>query len=178
MEFGYARSDHRPIWVDFTQESFLGSKLPTLTSFAARKLKMLDPRVVERYNQFLEERLMKHGVYHRTHRLLMQFKSPLTEEQKKEFEKLDKIRISAMRYAEKNCRKLKTGAKKWSLKLQRARDKIKYLALSISKKSNRKEGTRLLIRLSKKTQMNVAEWKKEEIETELTIAYKEYKKIK
>ena len=81
MEFGYARSDHRPIWVDFTQESFLGSKLPTLTSFAARKLKMLDPRVVERYNQFLEERLMKHGVYHRTHRLLMQFKSPLTEEQ-------------------------------------------------------------------------------------------------
>lgn len=94
------------------------------------------------------------------------------------FEKLDKIRISAMRYAEKNCRKLKTGAKKWSLKLQRARDKIKYLALSISKKSNRKVGTRLLIRLSKKTQMNVAEWKKEEIETELTIAYKEYKKIK
>ena len=83
-----------------------------------------------------------------------------------------------MRYAEKNCRKLKTGAKKWSLKLQRARDKINYLALSISKKSNRKEGTRLLIRLSKKTQMNVAEWKKEEIETELTIAYKEYKKIK
>ena len=80
------------------------------------------------------------------------FNSPHTEDQKEEFEKLDKIRISAMRYTEKNCRKLETGAKKWSPKLQKARDKIKYLALSISEKSNRKVGARLLMRLAKKSQ--------------------------
>ena len=178
MEFGHGKSDHRPIWVNFTRESFLGAKLQKLQSFEARKLKMIDPRVVERYNQLLEERLMKHGVYHRTHQLLMQFSTPMTEDQIREFEKLDKIRTSAMRYAERNCRKLKTGAKKWSPKFQKARDKIKYLALTMSKNLNRKVGARVLIRLAKKVQMNASEWSIDEIQTELKTAYKEYKKIK
>lgn len=178
LEFGHGKSDHRPIWVDFDHQTFLGSNLPPIPSFDARKLKMIDPRVVEKYNQLLEERLHKHGVFHRAHRLLLQFQVPLTKEQQEEFEKLDRIRVAAMKYAEKNCRKLRTGAVKWSPELQQARDKIKYVALSISKKLKRKVGARVLIRLSEKTSLNTTNMSLEDMKAKLKVLYIEYKAIK
>ena len=103
LEFGQGQSDHRPIWVDFSQHSFLGTKLPPLTRHNARKLKTTDPRTVDKYNEVLEAIFTKHDVYHRTHRLLNSFSNPLTNEQAKEFEKLDRIRIAAMKTAERNA---------------------------------------------------------------------------
>ena len=178
LEFGYSKSDHRPIWVDFTKESFLGCKLPKLEGFSARRLKTTDPRVVQKYNKTLEAELKKHGVYHRTHRLLMNFSSPLTKQQIKELEKLDRTRIAAMRKAERRCRKLKMGKVKWSPELQEVRDKIHYLRLCISRKTGRKVGARLLIRLSKKVQFNTACWSMKELKDRLDAEYKNYKALK
>ena len=58
LEHGHSSGDHRALWVDITYTSALGDKLPTLTTFEARKLKCHDPRIVERYNTLLKVLLM------------------------------------------------------------------------------------------------------------------------
>ena len=110
MSYMYLQnSNHRPIWVEVTKDSFLGCKLPPLISPSARRLRTNNPRIVEKYNKELYNHLDAHGVFHRTHRLLMRFSTPMTEQQIREFEKLDKIRNLAMIRAERKCRNLKMG---------------------------------------------------------------------
>jgi hypothetical protein len=41
-----------------------------------------------------------------------------------EYDRLDAIRYEAMMFADKNCRKLKMGAKKWLPNYQAAREKV------------------------------------------------------
>ena len=124
LEFGHSQSDHRPVWIEVTKDSFLGCKLPQLTSPLARRLRTNDPRIVEKYNKELYNQLDQHGVFHRIHRLLMRFSTPMTNQQITEFEKFDKIRNLAMIRAERKCRNLKMGNIKWSPKLKTARDLI------------------------------------------------------
>ena len=74
----------------------------------------------------------------------------MTTDEKKEFEKIDKLRYNGMKLAEKKCRKLKTGAIAWSLPYQHAKNTLRYTKLTISRKLGTKIGARLLTRLSKK----------------------------
>ena len=46
MEHGRVNSDHRPIWVEITKDSFLGQNPPPLSSYQARRLRVQDPRTV------------------------------------------------------------------------------------------------------------------------------------
>ena len=38
-----------------TNKSTIGDKLPSITTFEARRFKYTDPRVVDRYNELLKE---------------------------------------------------------------------------------------------------------------------------
>ena len=73
----------------------------------------------------------------------------MSDEDKKEYECLDRLRTKGMHLAEKKCRKLFLGGKCWSPVLQEARDTIKYLSLCISKSTGCHISTRTLMRLSK-----------------------------
>ena len=156
-EFGNTKGDHRALWIDLTKSSALGTKLPIPAQAQAKRLRCKDPRIVQKYNYVLQEELQKHGVYHRTHRLLQSFHTPLTPWEQREFEKLDKIREKAMKKAERQCRKLRMGKYQWSPALQKIRDKLQYLNLSLSRKRNCHVGARVLINLSKKTNLNVTD---------------------
>ena len=102
---GETKGDHRPLWIDITMESALGTLPPTLHSRQPKRLRCKDPRIVDKYNYVLKQELDKHGVYHQAHRLLQTFHTPLLPKEEREFEKLDKIRESAMKKAERKCRK-------------------------------------------------------------------------
>ena len=54
MEHGRVNSDHRPIWVEITKDSFLGQNPLPLSSYQARRLRVQDPRTVAKYNFLLE----------------------------------------------------------------------------------------------------------------------------
>ena len=56
--------DHRTVWVEVSKVSMLGSKLPPVTTFAARRLKCTDPRLIARYNQKLDELFKQNGIFH------------------------------------------------------------------------------------------------------------------
>ena len=50
----------------------------------------------------------------RTAKLIEKLTSLITEEDKREYEELDQIRIEGMKHAEKGCRQLKMGAILWT----------------------------------------------------------------
>ena len=148
-------------------------------TYAARKLKTNDPRVVKKYLDKLHSELENNDVYNRTMALYNSIKgNVLTEEQQKEFEDLDDIRTEAMMIAEGQCRKLKMGATQWSPELQAIRDKIEYYSLSRRKKKGRNVSSRILYRLSKKTKCYAVDLSIDEIDNKLKDIFKEYWKAK
>ena len=178
LEHGKAQGDHRPIWIEITKDSGLGSKLPELPSHTARRLKCHDPRIMDRYNSLLENYLRKHNFYNKLHNLHQSYSKPLTEDQEEIFEKLDEIREQGMLYAENNCRRLKMGGIRWSQVLQQAMDTIEYLKLSRSRRLGKKVSARILIRLAKKCTIDAQRMDNDTLETEINKAYKVYKGIK
>ena len=138
LEHGHSSGDHRPVWIDVTKRSTIGTNLPPITSFSARKLKCTDPRVVEKYNDKLKELLIAQGYMQRLEKLVLSIEGSLSDKQAKEYEALDQIRSKAMKDAENVCRRIFHGAVGWCPKFKQARDKVQYIKLSLSKK--RKKG--------------------------------------
>ena len=178
LAHGATLSDHRPIWIDLTKSSMIGTKSKLSPTFAARKLKTNDPRVVDRYLKQLKKLLSVHKVVERAERLANWVNGELTEAQKLEYEDLDKIKTWAMEEAERDCRKLKMGQIKWCPQLQRARDKICYYTLSKRKLLGRKVSSSLLTRMSKKSSCIAIHLTLEQMDEEIDKAYKDYKKLR
>ncbi len=178
LEHGINNSDHRPIWVEITKESAIGMRPPKITTIKARRLKTGDPKIVNKYNYFLQRELEKNKVYEKALCLYKNHHSPMTKEECIEYDALDRMRERAMKKAEKKCRKLYTGNVQWSPTIQLLRDKILYLNLSIRRKKGRKVGARYLLRLSKKVGYSCEYQKIHEIEKKLTETYKVYTKQK
>ncbi len=101
--------------------------------------------------------------------------NPLTKDEITEYEKIDKIKTEAMKFAERNCRKLHMGGIWWCPELQHIRDTILYYKLSISRKKRCKVGARILKRLSKKTGINAENQTLKELEINLSRSFKQYK---
>ena len=177
-EFGSTAGDHRPIWIDISKTTAIGTKQLVPAQRAPKRLRCKDPRLVKKYNYILHQELDAKGVFHRAHRLLQSFHTPLTIPEEKEFEKLDKLREKAMKKAEKQCRKLKMGAYQWTPELQRMRDKVKYLRLSLSRMRGCHIGARVLVNLAKKVKMNVEYWTPAQIKKELYNVTKTFEKAK
>ena len=53
LSFGEGVGDHRPLFIDVTIASTLGVKVSVPTKMVARQLKLLDPRIVKKYNKLL-----------------------------------------------------------------------------------------------------------------------------
>ena len=110
MEFGEGVGDHRPIFIDITIASTLGVNIPTPKSMKARRLKTNDPRIMEKYKKTLKSFFDEFNLTERVLEVQGRITQPLKEEIANEFERLDKIRIKGMLYAERKCRKLRMGA--------------------------------------------------------------------
>ena len=131
LGFGDIPGDHRGIWLDVPQRSILGYKMADIPKASARRLKLDDPRIVDRYLDILDGYLAAHKVYSRIRNLMNTYeaRSPLTPAQAKEYKELDRVREAGMLHAEKKCRKLRMGKVQWSPALQKARDTITFWTL-------------------------------------------------
>ena len=179
LEHGSSLSDHRPIWIDLDSQFFFGGKPSIKPTFAARRLKTQDPRIVARYKIHLHQLLEQQDIVGRTERLLVGVTDkPLTPEQQYDFEQIDKYKTLAMKLAEKHCRKLKMGEIPWTPELQRVRNRIEYLTLSMRRKLGQKVHAITLIRTGKKASMNVEVNTAKEIEKMIKDEYKIYRKLK
>ena len=180
LSHGDGLGDHRPIWIEVTKNSSLGAKLPPIAKFSGRRLKMKDPRIVNRYLRLFEDACNKHHLFARTTSLFQSITpfEPLTKAQEEEYEKLDALRVKAMKNAERKCRKLYMGNVRWSPQYQLARDRIKYIRNCISKKKGTKIHARTLIRDAKRAKIDIEHFSLSQMEQSLSTAFEEYKKIK
>ena len=178
LGFGEIPGDHRGIWVDIPQSDILGYKMSDIPTAQARRLKLDDPRVVQRYQEKLEIFLKHHNFFRRLKRLRQSCSpgTPLSPKEGKEYDALDKLREKGMKRAARKCRKLRMGGRKWSPALQQARRTILFWTLIRRRLRKCRVGARRIIRLKKQlgikrpTNIPLAE-----VETLLDRAYKKYK---
>ena len=114
LSFTKLLSDHRGVWVDIPKFLLYGYNPPKPTFPSARRLKLNDPRVVNRYISLLLESMHHHDLFHRMDSLHQQTKIQWTTNLATEFEKIDKTISRLMDEAETKCRKLRTGTVSWS----------------------------------------------------------------
>ena len=103
LEHGINNGDHRPIWIDVTKDSALGTNPPPVSGYNTRRLKTKDPRIVKKYNEVLEKEFLAKNVYKRSLDLYnsYQISKTLRPEQYAEYDELDRIRDKSMKKAEK-----------------------------------------------------------------------------
>ena len=178
LEHGSTQGDHRPIWIDVHKESALGTKYPDLPSHKARRLKCQDRRIVKRYIKILDKFYTDHNVYAKANKLFQEFTYPLSERHKQQYEELDNLRVRGMKLAEKKCRKLKMGGRKWSPIFETGRKKITYIKSTISKLNNKKVNTQFLCWLSKQLGFTTEGRSLEQLKQDIYEAKKEYTQIK
>ena len=129
LPFGTGVGDHRPLFVDITIASTLGVNLSPSKSPSARRLKLNDPRIIHNYNVKLKHYFSHHSLALQVQKLQDRVTYPLSSSAATEYERLDKIRIQGMQYAERHCRKLKMGGVAWTPELTTIKLKIEVWQL-------------------------------------------------
>ena len=114
LPFHKLLSDHRGVWVDIPKFILYGYNPPQPTFPAARKLKLDDPRIVDKYLTHLHCSMKEHDLFHRMDVLHRNVTHPLTLRQIEEYEAIDYLVGTLMDAAEDNCRILHTGTIPWS----------------------------------------------------------------
>ena len=122
LEQGHNGGDHQPVWIKVYKEDALGTSIPTVASYAARRLKMAHSRIVSKYNRILEEQFEKFNIYTRALNLYNSSNEELSPHQCAEYDQLDRDKEKCMKYAKKKCRKLHSGSIPWLPSLHLIRD--------------------------------------------------------
>ena len=181
LEFGEIPGDHRGIWIDIPNQSVLGYNMNDIPRHKARRLKLDDPRVVQKYLQILDKIFKQNQVFSRLKELKQTCskQSTPTPEVLNEYEELDKLRYQCMKLAERKCRKFKCGGVLWSPRLQQARDTILFWTLVYRKHKKCHVSTRRILRLKKRLQIKGELGLSEmEIREQISQAYTIYKTLK
>ena len=100
--------------MDIPNELLYGFNPPPLTHPSARRLKIKDPRCIQRYNELLDQACELAHLYYKMDTLHQAATDPMTEQQQKEYEELDSQICKLMEDAELKCRRLCVGNVAWS----------------------------------------------------------------
>ena len=114
LSFNKLLSDHRGIWVDIPKHVIHGYNPQHPVFPSARRLKLRDPRIVKKYLTHLHSAMSDNDLFHKMNKLHQQSSSHFTQKLIDEYESLDDLVCRLMDTAEKQCRKIHTGAIKWS----------------------------------------------------------------
>lgn len=141
MPIGFGVGDHRSFIVDFRTSSMVGTQPQPVKRPAARRLNTKIPRCAETYNFLLETQLERHRVVEKLSSLHL---AGGTKEQiKAGLDSIDVVTTQCMKYAEKRCRKLRSGripfspeASMWIKRTLCYRSLLRYWAGKIKNKSN------------------------------------------
>ena len=155
LSFGEGVGDHRPLFMDVTIASTLGVNVSVPTTMAARRLKLLDPRIVKKYNKLLIKFFRKFSLLDQILLLQDRPSGHLSDEEAANYERLDAIRIRGMVYAERHCRKLKMGGIPWTPELSKIRHGIEVWKLVLSRLRGGLVSARTILRKKKKAIMEM-----------------------
>ena len=147
MPVGYGIGDHRMFIIDFITSDITGTNPPKVARPTARRLINKLPGVTTKYNEALNKQIELHRLIERAGQL---DRSNCSDRKyTKRFIRLDNELTNYMRYAEKRCRKFKSGripfspeASLWIKRTQVYRSLLKYHAGKIRNRGNLKRSAR------------------------------------
>jgi hypothetical protein len=108
MPVGYGIGDHRLFVINFASSNIIGNTAPKVVRAASQQLNTKIPRAAAEYAKILEEEIIQHRLIKRVGKAHTKFRykcSTLTWQ----LNKLDKELSQYMWYANKKCRKIKSG---------------------------------------------------------------------
>jgi hypothetical protein len=138
--------DHRPSWIDIPRDTLFGVQINCPPR--ARRLKLQDPRTVQRYNKFLEHYSSSHHLLERAQALSSRHDS-YHPSYVAEYNAIDNLRTQGMQLAEKNCRKLRMGATPYSPEYFEIASMVGLWRLVVKVKAGRSIDSRFLKRQAK-----------------------------
>ena len=179
LSFGRLYSDHRGIWIELALKLLLVHKPPPLTFFQTRHLKLSNPRVTNKYLDYLFQSCRANGIFYEMDKLHRRTVYPLTPSMAVRFESLDVQIETFIELVEEKCRKLKTGEVSWSPGYKHICLELLYWYMRKDYILDQHTNVRQLITLQHKLsivynpQLSVAE-----VISELQSAHKQRKRIK
>jgi hypothetical protein len=122
-------SDHCALWLDIPLRTALGGTDLNHQCPSARRLKLQDPRLTERYLSAYSNAVTAANLLQRANDLLSQVAGPLSPAQIAALEAIDRERTSTMLAAEHQCRKIRAGNIPWTPNFASARHRLTYYKL-------------------------------------------------
>ncbi len=167
-------SDHRCLWVDLSFMSAFGHNMPPLCRRTPKRLHCRDPRLIENFVRLYHQFAERLNLFNRIHNFEKNAPYMSKYEIAQTYEELDLLRCETTSFAERHCRKLRTGQVAFSPELNLSRLKISALSLLISKAKKRKGSSRLISRTLKKANLP-ANFKSYPVEKLQELIKEEYK---
>jgi hypothetical protein len=112
------QTNHRVLWIDITYKSMYGHTLPPIICPIAKWLKLLDPRIVQRYIKTYHEWIETHQLDILAFDLQHRSTYPLDPQMAEMYEWLDEMKMKGIALADKTCQKLCMGGVLWCPLLQ------------------------------------------------------------
>lgn len=172
--------NHRSLWIDIPYTAAFGHKVPAIVKAKARRLKLMDPRTVKKFQAFLEAFLIKHKLNVKAKMLQASASSfPISKSNANKWERYDDLRRQGQQAAEKRCRKLNMGEVDWSPAYQCPKDKAEALTYLLKRNKGQNVSSSIVLRKLKQTgQEQWLQASMEEIIEQRLAAYRDLKQAK
>ena len=177
LEFGTTPGDHRGIWIDVPQSTFMGYKMPDIPTNPIRRLQVKDPKSRNKYQSLTHSWFLKKNIYGRILHIRDTATTNPSTTWSQQYNKIDSDMEKYMLLAASKSRRVRVGGKQFSDKLQQARRTILLWNLVKQRHLGCKVNARTIIRARKKAQITNSNVTLEEAESNLNSAYKNYKII-
>ena len=148
------RGDHKNIFIDISESTFLGESMYKIVRPELRRLKLNDPRIVNKFLKYAELHLRHNNISNFSHQLIQDSTYPPTPTMIKNQEILDDQIGRAISAGLKKCRTIHMGEIPYSPELQKYRDLNRFWLMAYNRKVGKTVSSSLLKRLSKRVNIS------------------------
>ena len=173
-------SDHRSLWVDIPYSDAFGHNT-SIPRLLARRLTCKHPAIRDRFISAYEKFVTEHRLLEKTQALLERATYPLSQYDQQMYEWIDQMKMIGIRYAEKQCRKLRMGDVAFSPEVLRWWKTIEAWKLLRKKAKGGRVSSRKLKRTIAKTDIqvpNIHTLTAEQCQSKLDAAKQTYRGVK
>jgi exonuclease III len=178
LPFTAIPSDHRGLWIDFSVQSILGLFPPPLQKFQARRLKLIDPRVVERYQNILLNLIEAYNLPQQIEEIQAIPQNEWTNGYREKYQTISVLYRELMIKAERGCRRIFKGAHSWSPEFQVARKKYILWTLVMKHCNGEKVAVKKILALKNQLKIKSTKVSLEVARYNLQQAKQEYVSVK
>ena len=180
LAFGTAPGDHRGLFIDVVERSMIGGDAVKVKHVKARRLVSTNPMVKKKFLTRFKKQMQRNHVYEQMIALERATKDSIDNHQKERYEKLDRIKKSAVACAEKKCRKFSSGEVAFvPEKVQKYGMRITLVNLLLRRKKGCLVSTKLIKRIAQKCSLDQPfQFSIDQLKELLSDSWKQYNKVK